>query len=58
MGGGSAPQEVNDHLVAAGRGGGQADVDGLVIGVLTGLLDRSARYGVLAEIEAFGLDLL
>jgi hypothetical protein len=26
--------------------------------VLTGLLDRSARYGVLAEIEALGLDLL
>ncbi len=26
--------------------------------VLTGLLDRSTLYGVLAEIEAFGLDLL
>jgi hypothetical protein len=26
--------------------------------VLTGLLDRSALYGVLAEIESFGLDLL
>jgi hypothetical protein len=26
--------------------------------VLTGLLDRSAFYGVLAEIEALGLDLL
>jgi hypothetical protein len=26
--------------------------------VLTGLLDRSALYGVLAEAEAFGLDLL
>jgi hypothetical protein len=26
--------------------------------VLTGLLDRSALYGVLAEIEAAGLDLL
>jgi hypothetical protein len=26
--------------------------------VLTGLLDQSARYGVLAEIEALGLDLL
>ena len=26
--------------------------------VLTGLLDRSAPYGVLAEIEALGLDLL
>jgi hypothetical protein len=26
--------------------------------VLTGLLDRSALYGVLAEIEALGLDLL
>jgi hypothetical protein len=26
--------------------------------VLTGQLDRSALYGVLAEIEAFGLDLL
>ena len=26
--------------------------------VLTGLLDRSALYGVLAEIETFGLDLL
>src|SRR5882724_6772163 len=26
--------------------------------VLTGLLDQSALYGVLAEIEAFGLDLL
>jgi hypothetical protein len=26
--------------------------------VLTGLLDRSALYGVLADIEAFGLDLL
>jgi hypothetical protein len=25
--------------------------------VLTGLLDRSALYGVLAEIEALGLDL-
>jgi len=25
---------------------------------LTGLLDRSALYGVLAEIEALGLDLL
>ena len=26
--------------------------------VLTGLLDQSAMYGVLAEIEALGLDLL
>jgi len=26
--------------------------------VLTGLLDRSALYGVLGEIEALGLDLL
>jgi hypothetical protein len=26
--------------------------------VLTGLLDRSAQYGVLAEIETLGLDLL
>ena len=26
--------------------------------VFTGLLDRSALYGVLAEIEALGLDLL
>jgi hypothetical protein len=26
--------------------------------VLTGLLDRSALYGVLAEIEGLGLDLL
>ena len=26
--------------------------------VLTGLLDRSALYGVLAEIEALGLDIL
>jgi hypothetical protein len=26
--------------------------------VLTGLLDRSALYGVLAEIEALSLDLL
>jgi hypothetical protein len=26
--------------------------------VLTGLLDRSALYGVLAEIEALGLDLV
>ncbi len=26
--------------------------------VITGLLDRSALYGVLAEIEALGLDLL
>jgi hypothetical protein len=26
--------------------------------VLTGLLDRSALYGVLAEIEALGLDLI
>jgi hypothetical protein len=26
--------------------------------VLTGLLDRSALYGVLAEIEALGMDLL
>ena len=26
--------------------------------VLTGLLDRSAPYGVLAEIQALGLDLL
>jgi hypothetical protein len=26
--------------------------------VLTGLLDRSALYGVVAEIEALGLDLL
>jgi hypothetical protein len=26
--------------------------------VLTGLLDRAALYGVLAEIEAFGLELL
>jgi hypothetical protein len=26
--------------------------------VLTGLLDRSALYGVLTEIEALGLDLL
>ena len=30
----------------------------VVDGVLTGLLDRSALYGVLAEIEALGLDLL
>jgi hypothetical protein len=26
--------------------------------VLTGLLDRSALFGVLAEVEALGLDLL
>ena len=26
--------------------------------VLTGLLDRSALHGVLAEVEAFGLDLV
>ena len=26
--------------------------------MLTGLLDRSALYGVLAEIEALGMDLL
>ncbi len=26
--------------------------------MLTGLLDRSALYGVLAEIDALGLDLL
>jgi hypothetical protein len=26
--------------------------------LLTGLLDRSALYGVLAEIEALGLDLI
>ena len=26
--------------------------------VLTGILDRSALYGVLAEVEALGLDLL
>jgi hypothetical protein len=26
--------------------------------VLTGLLDRSALYGVLAEVEALGLDLV
>jgi len=26
--------------------------------VLTGLMDRSALYGVLAEVEALGLDLL
>jgi hypothetical protein len=26
--------------------------------VLTGLLDRSALYGVLAEIDALGLDLI
>jgi hypothetical protein len=26
--------------------------------VLTGILDRSALYGILAEIEALGLDLL
>jgi hypothetical protein len=26
--------------------------------ILTGLLDRSALYGVLAEIDALGLDLL
>jgi hypothetical protein len=26
--------------------------------VLTGLLDRSALYGVLAEVEALGLDLI
>jgi len=26
--------------------------------VLTGLLDRSALYGMLAEVEALGLDLL
>ena len=26
--------------------------------VLTGLLDRSALHGVLAEIQAFGLDLV
>ena len=31
MGGGPAPQEVNDHVVAAGRCGGQAGVDSLVI---------------------------
>ena len=29
-----------------------------VLTVLTGVLDRSALYGVLAEIEALGLDLL
>jgi hypothetical protein len=36
--------------LAARRCGGQT--------VLTGLLDRSALYGVLAEIEALGLNLL
>ena len=29
---GAGPQEVNDHVVAAGRRGGQAGVGGLVIG--------------------------
>ena len=48
---------VRPNLLAAGRGVGQAGVDGLVIGMLTGLLERSALYGVLAEIEALGLDL-
>ncbi len=32
IGGQHAPQKVNDHVVAAGRCGGQAGVDGLVIG--------------------------
>jgi len=36
--------------MAARRSGGQT--------VLTGLLDQPALYGVLAEIEALGLDLL
>ena len=31
QGGEPVPQEVNDHVVAAGRRGGQAGVDGLVI---------------------------
>jgi hypothetical protein len=31
IGGQPAPQEVNDHVIAAGRYGGQAGVDGLVI---------------------------
>jgi hypothetical protein len=51
---------INGHLGAtllsafpalAARADGQCTV-------LTGLLDRSALYGVLAEIEALGLDLL
>jgi len=51
---------VNGHLgaavlsafpaMAARRQGAQT--------VLTGFLDRSALYGVLADIEAFGLDLV
>ena len=51
---------INGHLgatVLSAFPGMASHQDGACT-VLTGLLDRSALYGVLAEIEALGLDLL
>jgi len=51
---------INGHLGATVLSAFPAMASGLqgAETVLTGLLDRSALYGVLAEIEALGLDLL
>jgi hypothetical protein len=49
---------VNGHLGATILSAFPALAHHGVHTVLTGLLDRSALYGVLAAIEALGLDLL
>ena len=49
---------INGHLGAAVLSAFLASRWHRAHTVLTGLLDRSALYGVLAEIEALGLDLL
>ena len=51
---------INGHLGATALSAFPAMVSQLqgAETVLTGLLDRSALYGVLAEIEALGLDLV
>ncbi len=51
---------INGHLGATVLSAFQAMASRLqgAETLLTGLLDRSALYGVLAEVEALGLDLL
>jgi hypothetical protein len=49
---------INGHLGATALPAFPAPSHQGACTVLTGLLDRSALYGVLAEIEALGLDLL
>ena len=51
---------ISGHLGPAALAGFESMVSQLkgVDTLLTGVLDRSALYGVLAEIEALGLDLV